>query len=57
MKSFAVRVSGQEVYAEEIANALEAALEPLMGGGLVERLSKHNTNPATNLAIPAEYQA
>src|SRR4051812_21882648 len=37
MMSFAVRVSGQEVYAEEVANALEAALQPLVADGVVER--------------------
>ncbi|MGG5823619.1 hypothetical protein [Falsiroseomonas sp. HW251] len=56
MKAFAVRIAGQEVYAAERANALEAALQPLVGGGLVERLSRHDTNPAVNLAIPNEYR-
>lgn len=56
-KVFALRVSGQEVYAKETADALEAALRPLVGGGLVERLSKHDTNPANNLAVPAEYRS
>lgn len=57
MMAFAVRVAGQEVYAEETADALEAALRPLVGGGLVTRISRHDTNPASNLAVPAEYRS
>ena len=55
-KAFALRVSGEEVYAKEAADALEAALRPLVGG-LVERMSRHDTNPANNLAVPAEYRS
>ena len=57
MKAFALHVSGQEAYPAETADALEAALQPLLGGGLVERLSRHDTNPANNLAVPAEYRS
>ena len=56
-KAFALRVGGQEVYAKEAADALEAALRPLVGGGLVERMSRHDTDPANNLAVPAEYRS
>ena len=56
-KAFALRVAGKEVYAKETADALEAALRPLVGGGLVERMSRHDTNPANNLAVPAEYRS
>ena len=56
-KAFALRVSGQEVYAKETADAIEAALRPLVGGGLVERMSRHDTNPANNPAVPAEYRS
>jgi hypothetical protein len=56
MKAFALHVSGAEVYAKEMADALEAALRPLVSGGLVERMSRHDTNPASNLAVPAEYR-
>lgn len=55
-KAFALRVSGEEVYGKEAADALEAALQPLVGGGLVERMSRHDTDPANNLAVPAEYR-
>ena len=56
-RAFALRVSGNEVYARDVADALEAALQPLVGGGLVERMSRHDTNPANNLAVPAEYRS
>lgn len=56
-KAFAVRIAGEEVYAEEAADALEAALRPLVGGGgPVTRMTRHDTNPANNLAVPAEYR-
>ena len=54
---FALHVSGREVYPRQVADALEAALQPLVVGGLVERLSRHDTNPANNLAVPAEYRS
>jgi hypothetical protein len=57
MRAFALRVSGREVYPKETADALEAALRPLLGGGLVERLSRHDTDPANNLAVPVEYRS
>jgi hypothetical protein len=56
MKAFALHVSGQEVYRKPIADALDVALRPLLGSELVERLSRHDTNPDNNLAIPAEYR-
>jgi hypothetical protein len=52
-KSFTLYVDGDEVYAKEKADALEADLRPLIGGGLVTRLSKHDTNPANNPQPPA----
>ena len=48
MKSFAIYVDGQEVYAKEIADVLETDLQPMVGSGLITRLSKHSTNPAEN---------
>jgi hypothetical protein len=56
-RAFAVHVAGREVYPKEVADALEDALRPLVGGGLVERLSRHDTNPANSLAVPAEYRS
>ena len=55
-KAFALRVSGQEVYARDVADALEADLQPFVGGGPVERMSRHDTNPAANLPVPPEYR-
>lgn len=52
VRSFAVRAGGAEVYPGATADALEAALQPLVGGGLVTRLSRHTTNPAHNIPIP-----
>jgi len=52
MKSFAIYVDGKEVYAKEIADVLEADLQPMVGSGLITRLSKHSTNPAENPQPP-----
>lgn len=57
IKAFALRVSGDEVYAKEAADALEADLQPLVGGELVTRMSKHDTNPANNLPVPPEHRS
>jgi hypothetical protein len=56
LKSFALYVKGREVYAKEEADALEAALQPLVGGKLIERMSKHDTNPAHNPQPPERYR-
>lgn len=56
LTAFALRVGGAEVYPPPVADALEAALRPLAGGPLIERLSRHDTNPASNLPVPAEYR-
>jgi hypothetical protein len=55
-KSFTLYVDGDEVYAKDKADALEADLEPLVGGKLVTRLAKHDTNPANNPQLPARYR-
>ena len=55
-KSFTLYVDGDEVYAKDKADALEAELQPLVGGGLVTRLAKHDTNPANNPQPPASYR-
>jgi hypothetical protein len=54
--AFAVRVGGAEVYGSEAADAIAAALGPFVADGTVLRLSRHDTNPAGNLPIPADYQ-
>jgi hypothetical protein len=53
VKSFSIYVNGEEVYPKAAADALEADLSPLVGGGVVEKLSKHDTNPANNPQAPA----
>ncbi len=53
IKSFTLYVDGDEVYAKEKADALESDLRPLVGGALITRLSRHDTNPANNPQAPA----
>ena len=56
LKSFTLYVDGNEVYAEGNACALESDLQALVGGELVTRMSKHDTNPANNPQPPARYR-
>ena len=56
IKSFTLYVDSDEVYAKEKADALEEGLKPLIGGELVTRMSKHDTNPANNPQPPARYR-
>jgi hypothetical protein len=51
-RSFTVYVDDREVYAKEIADALEADLQPLATSGLITRISKYDTNPANNPQSP-----
>ena len=53
LKSFTVYVEDQEVYGKEIADPLEADLQPLAARGLITRLSKYDSNPANNPQPPA----
>ena len=57
VKSFSIHVGGAEVYAGDAADALEAALEPLVGAGAVTRLAKHDTNPANSPQMPEKYRS
>ncbi len=57
VNTFAMHVAGEEVYPKAAADALEADLRPLLGGGLITRMSRHDTNPANNLPVPSEYRA
>src|SRR6201988_5088428 len=52
LKSFTLYVDDREVYAKEIADALEADLQPLATSGLITRISKYDTNPANNPQSP-----
>jgi hypothetical protein len=55
LKSFAVHVDGQEVYAKPFADALERDLQPLVDRGVITKLSKLDTNPANNPQRPAHF--
>ena len=57
VKSFSIHVGGADVYAKDRADALEVALTPLLGAGVVTRLAKHDTNPANSPQMPEEYRA
>jgi len=57
LKTFVLRVNGEEVYAKAVADRLEADLLPLVGGPLITRTSRHDNNPANNLPVPAEYRS
>ncbi len=57
LKSFALHVKGSEVYSKNEAEALESDLQPLVGGRLITRLSKHDTNPASNPQPPEQYRS
>jgi hypothetical protein len=56
-QAFALRVRGAEVYGPEAADALEADLRLLVGGDVVLRLSRHDTNPDHNLPVPDQYRS
>ncbi|MGF1611461.1 MAG: hypothetical protein ACFCUQ_18810 [Kiloniellales bacterium] len=56
LKSFTLYVDGREVYAKSVADALESDLRPLVGGALITRMSKHDTNPANNPQPPARFR-
>ncbi|MDE0204399.1 MAG: hypothetical protein OXK73_18415 [Rhodospirillaceae bacterium] len=57
VKSFSIYVGGAEVYARDKADALEAALKPLVGAGVVTRLAKHDTDPANSPQMPERYRS
>jgi hypothetical protein len=57
LRSFAIHVKGREVYGKEEADALEADLQPIVGGSLITRISKHDTNPASNPQPPEQYRS
>ena len=52
VESFSLYVDDQEVYAKEIADALETDLMPLVNSALIKRLSRHDSNPANNPQPP-----
>jgi hypothetical protein len=52
IKSFTLYVGGDEVYAKDKAEPLEAALKPLEGGPIVAKMFKYDTNPANSPQPP-----
>ncbi|WP_407520355.1 hypothetical protein [Methylobacterium oryzisoli] len=56
LRAFALHINGRAIYSKEEADALEADLQPLIGGGVVDRVSKHDTNPAHNPQPPEQYR-
>lgn len=55
-KVFTLYAGGEEVYPKGVADALEADLQPLVGGAIVARLSKHDTDPANNPQMPERFR-
>jgi hypothetical protein len=53
-KSFTLYVGGNEVYDKDKADALEAELKPLVGGRIVAKLFKYDTDPAHNPQPPRQ---
>lgn len=56
LKAFTLYVDGDEVYDGEKADPLEADLKPLLADKLIEKLSKHDTNPDNNPQPPKKYR-
>ena len=55
-KSFTLYVGGAEVYAKDKADALEAELEPLVGGPIVGQMFRYDTDPAHNPQPPRKQE-
>jgi hypothetical protein len=56
LAAFAIHVQGNAIYDKDIADALEAELQPLVGSALITRISKHDSNPANNPQLPARFR-
>ena len=56
IKAFTLYVNDQEVYDQDKADPLEADLKPLLESKLIERLTKHDTNPSNNPQPPKKYR-
>ena len=57
LKSFTFYIGGEQVYPKPKADALEAEVRPLVGGGLITKLHKYDSNPANNPQPPARYRS
>jgi hypothetical protein len=51
-KSFSLYVGGEEVYEKDKADALEAELKLLVGGPIVAKMFRYDTDPAHNPQPP-----
>jgi hypothetical protein len=56
LKSFSLYVEGEEVYAAERADLLEADLRPLAESGKILKLARYDTNPANNPQPPERHR-
>lgn len=56
-KVFTIYASGAEVYSKSIADTLEAELASLVGGPVVRKLTRHDTDPANNPQPPKRYRS
>jgi hypothetical protein len=52
LRSFTIYVGGDEVYEKAAADALEAELRPLVGGPVVAKMFRYDTDPAHNPQPP-----
>ena len=55
IKIFTIYVRGEEVYDQAVAEKLESELQPMVGGPVIEKLSKYDSNPANNPQPPKKY--
>ena len=56
VRAFSIYIDGDEVYDKARADAIEAELQPLVHGGVVAALARHDTNPANSPQIPECYR-
>ena len=56
LRIFTIYVRDEEVYPRTIADALEQDLQSLVGGDVIESLSKYDSNPSNNPQVPAQYR-
>lgn len=56
IKIFTIYVEDEEVYDQVIAEKLESELQPMVGGPVIEKLSKYDSNPANNPQTPKKYR-
>jgi hypothetical protein len=57
LKSFTLYVDGEQVYSKAVADAIEAEVQPLVGGGVITKLYKYDSNPANNPQPPPRGRA